>query len=150
MPFAPECSSPFEARVTFWAIFKKFLLVSPLLFFRKCGFLVTFPKIAITWPFEHLWSRCLRLKPFQSLHFKCILIKDNAICATVLLGLLSEGIFLGDFWKISLGAPFALFQKMRVLGDLAKTAKTWPYGNFRSRFFAPKSSPVFALEVHTN
>ena len=77
-------------------------------------------------------------------------LKDNAICATVLLGLLSEGIFLGDFLKISLGPPFALFQKMRVLGDLAKTAKTWPYGNFRSRFFAPKSSPVFALEVHTN
>ena len=39
---------------------------------------------------------------------------------------------------------------MRVLGDLAKIAITWPFGHFGSRFFAPKSSPVFALEVHTN
>ena len=45
--------------------------------------------------------------------------------------------------------PFALFQKMRDLGDLAKIAITWLFGNFWSRFFAPKSFPVFALEVHT-
>ena len=38
----------------------------------------------------------------------------------MLLGLLSEGHFLGDFRKISLGLPFALFKKMQVLGDLAK------------------------------
>ena len=57
---------------------------------------------------------------------------------------------MGDFLKVSLGLPFAFFQKMRVLGDLAKIAITWPFGIFWSRFFAPKSSPVFALEVHTN
>ena len=56
----------------------------------------------------------------------------------------------GRFLKIFLGPPFALLQKMRVLGDLAKIAITWPFGHFWSRFFAPKSSPVFALEVHTN
>ena len=38
------------------------------------------------------------------------------------MGLLSEGYLLGDFLKISIGTPFALFQKMRVLGDLAKVA----------------------------
>ena len=27
--------------------------------------------------------------------------------------------FSGDFWKISIGPPFALFRKMRVLGDVA-------------------------------
>ena len=37
----------------------------------------------------------------------------------MLLGLSKEGYFLGDFLKISLGPPFALFQKMRVFGDLA-------------------------------
>ena len=68
----------------------------------------------------------------------------------MLLGLSNEGFFLGDFRKISLGPPFGLFQKMRVLGDLAKISLTWPFGHFWSRFFAPKSSPVFALEVHTN
>ena len=59
--------------------------------------------------------------------------------------LLSEGYFLDDFLKTSLGPPFALFQKMRVMGDLAKIAITWPFGHFWSRFFAPKSSPVFAV-----
>ena len=42
------------------------------------------------------------------------------ISARVLLRILSEGYVLGDFLKISLGPPFALFQKMRVSGDLAK------------------------------
>ena len=61
------------------------------------------------------------------------------------MGLLSEGYLLVDFGKISLGPPFALFHKMRVLGDLAKIAITWSFGNFWSRFFAPKSFPFFAL-----
>ena len=62
------------------------------------------------------------------------------------MGLFSEGYLLVDFGKISLGPPpFALFHKMRVLGDLAKIAITWSFGNFWSRFFAPKSFPVFAL-----
>ena len=64
--------------------------------------------------------------------------------APVLLGLLNEGHFLGDFRKISLGPLFALFQKMRVLGDLAKIEITWSLGQFWSRFCA-KSFPVFAL-----
>ena len=68
----------------------------------------------------------------------------------MLLGLSNEGYFLADSLKISLGPPFALLRKMRVLRDLAKIAITWPFGNFWSRFFSPKSSPVFALEVHTN
>ena len=42
----------------------------------------------------------------------------------MLLGLSNEGYFLGDFLKISLSRPFALFQKMRVLGDLAKIIVT--------------------------
>ena len=60
-------------------------------------------------------------------------LEDNAIFASVLLGLSNEGYFLGDFLKISLGPPFALFQKMRVLGDLAIIAITCPFGHFWSR-----------------
>ena len=48
------------------------------------------------------------------------------------LGLSNEDYFLGDFWKISFGPPFALFQKMQVLGDLAKIAITWSFGHFWS------------------
>ena len=51
----------------------------------------------------------------------------------MLLGLLNEGYFLGDFSKISLAPLFALFQKMRVLGELARIAITWPFGHFWSR-----------------
>ena len=60
-------------------------------------------------------------------------LEDNAIRASVLLGLSNEGYFLGDFLKIFLGLPFAILQKMRVLGDLAKIAITWPFGDFWSR-----------------
>ena len=42
----------------------------------------------------------------------------------MLLGLSNEGYFLADFSKLSLGPPFALLRKMRVLGDLAKIAIT--------------------------
>ena len=73
-------------------------------------------------------------------------MKDNAISARVLLGLLSEGTFLGDFFKkIFLGPPFALFQKMRVLGDFARIAITWPFGHCLEPLFLLKSSPVFTL-----
>ena len=37
---------------------------------------------------------------------------------------------MGDFLKVSLGLPFALFQKMRVLGDLPKIAITWEFEYF--------------------
>ena len=46
----------------------------------------------------------------------------------MLLALWSQGFFLGNFWKLFLRLPFALFQKMRVLGDLSKIAITWPFG----------------------
>ena len=62
----------------------------------------------------------------------------------MLLRLSNEGYFLGDFCKFSLRPPFALFQKMRVLGDLAKIAITSPFGHSLEPLFAPKSSPVFA------
>ena len=57
----------------------------------------------------------------------------------MLLGLSKEGYFLGDFLKISLGPPFPLLRKMRVLGDLAKIAITWPFGHSLKPLFAPKS-----------
>ena len=63
----------------------------------------------------------------------------------MLLGFSNDGYFLGVFIKISLGPPFAVFQKMRVLGDLAKIAITWPFGHSLEPLFAPKSFPVFAL-----
>ena len=60
-------------------------------------------------------------------------LEDNAICASVLLGHSNEGYFLVDFLNIFLGAPFALFKKMRVKGDLAKMAISLPFGHFWSR-----------------
>ena len=71
-------------------------------------------------------------------------MEDNAICAGVLLSLSNDGYFWGDFLKISLCPPFALFPKMRVLGDLSKIAITWPFGHSLEPLFAPKSFPIFA------
>ena len=51
----------------------------------------------------------------------------------MLLGLSNEVYFLGDFWNISLGPRFALFEKIRVLCDLSKIATTSPFGHFWSR-----------------
>ena len=63
----------------------------------------------------------------------------------MLYGFSNDGYFLGDFCKVSLGPPFALFLKMRVLGDLAKITITWPFGHSLEPLFAPKSFPVLAL-----
>ena len=105
----------------------------PFALFLKRQVLNDFPKIAITSPLGPFLSRCLCLNLLQCLHFKCILIKGYCHCASVLLGLLNEGIFLGDIWKISFSSPFALFQKMRLWGDLTKSAITWPFGYYWSR-----------------
>ena len=57
----------------------------------------------------------------------------------------TKATFWTIFEKFPLGPPFALFQKMRVLGDLAKISMTWPFGHCLEPVFASKSSPVFAL-----
>ena len=121
--------------------FWKISLGPPFALFQKMRVLGNVAKIAITWSFGTFFSLCI-ISGYN--------LQDNDICARVLLAFWSEGYFLGDFWKTSLSLPFALFLKMQVLGDLAIIALTWPFGHFWRRFFAPKSSPVFALEVHTN
>ena len=56
----------------------------------------------------------------------------------------NEAYFLGDFLKISLDPPFALFHKMRVLGDLAKNCHHLAIRVLLEPLFKPKSFPVFA------
>ena len=133
MFFAPECFWAFQTRATFWAIFEKFPLVPPLLFFQKMRVLGDVAKIVITWSFGTFWSCFLPQSLLQSLHYKWIQLEDNDICARVLLAFWSEGYFSGDFWKTSLGLPFVLFLKMQVLGDLPKSTITSPFGPFLSR-----------------
>ena len=78
--------------------FLKVSLGLPFAFFQKIRVLGDLPKIAITWRFGHLWSRCLRLNLLSSLcALSAYYLEDNTICVRVLLGLLSEGTFLGDF-----------------------------------------------------
>ena len=60
------------------------------------------------------------------------------------MALLSEGYLYGDFYKSSFGPPFALFQIMRVLGDLAKNCHHLAIRALLEPFFAPKSFPVLA------
>ena len=85
-------------------------------------------------------------KTFSSVYtFNAYKLEDNAIYTRMLLGLSNEGYFLADFLKISLGPPFALLRKMRVLGDLSKFAIAWPFGHSLKPLFGPKSFPVFAF-----
>ena len=125
--------------------FLKISLGPPFALFQKIRLLGDLAKNC-----HHLAIRALFGAPFCAKIFSslCTLsayyLDDNSICARVLLSLSNEGYFLGDFFKIFLGPPFALFQKMRVLGDLAKIAITSPFGHFWSPFSPPKSSPVFA------
>ena len=51
-------------------------------------------------------------------------------------GPFKRGLLFGRFLKIFLGPPFALLQKKRVFGDLAKIAITWPLGTFRAALCA--------------
>ena len=69
------------------------------------------------------------------------------VCARIISSLLSlsnEGYFFGDFLKISLGLPFALFKKMLVLGDLAKNCHHLAIWALLEPLFPPKSFPFFA------
>ena len=43
-------------------------------------------------------------------------------------GIFKLGLLFGRFLKNFSWSPLALFQKMRVLGNLAKFAITWPFG----------------------
>ena len=58
----------------------------------------------------------------------------SPLCATVLLAVSNEAYFLGEFLKICLGPPLALFQKMQVFCDHAKIAITWQFVHSLSRF----------------
>ena len=77
--------------------FLKISLGAPFALFQKMRVLGDLPKIAITWPFGHFWSRCLRQNLFQYLHLSAYKLEYNDICASFLLGLSNDGYFLGDF-----------------------------------------------------
>ena len=141
MPFAQVSFWAFQRRSNFWKIF----LGPPVLFLQKMRVLNDLAKIPITLPFGNFWSRCLNQNILPSLHFKCVLLRGKCHLRQCAFGPFKRGLIFERFLKISLGPPFALFQKMRVLGDLAKIALTWPFGHFWSRFFATKYCPVFAL-----
>ena len=79
--------------------FLKVFLGLPFAFFPKMRVLGDLPKIAITWPFGHLWSRCLLLNLFQFLVFKCILIIGYCHLRH------------SAFWRFQRGHPFGRFLK---------------------------------------
>ena len=60
-------------------------------------------------------------------------------------GSFKRGLLFGRCLNISLGSPFALLQKMRLLGDLAKIVATLAIRALLEPLFGPKSFPVLAL-----
>ena len=77
-------------------------------------------------------------------------LEDNAICARVLLGLSNEGYFLDDFCKNFPWCPLCIFLGNAAFGWLCKNCLNLAIRALLEPLFAPKSSPVFALEVHTS
>ena len=128
---------PFKRRLPFGRFLKNFPWSPLCTFSENAGFgwlCQNCNNLAIRAILEQLFG----IKIFSSLcRLSAYLLEHNAVCTRVLLGLLNEGYFLGDFWKFSLGPPLALFQKMRVLGDLAKLAITLPFRHFGSRCLHP-------------
>ena len=145
MPFASECFWAFQTRATFWAIFEKFPLVPSLYFFYKMRVLGDLGKIAITWPFPHFWSRCLRQNLLQLFHFKRILNTGECLLHQSAIEPFKQAHLFWRLLKNFFWSPLCSFSENEGLGVLAKIAITWPFGQFWSRVFARKSSPVFAF-----
>ena len=66
---------PFKRELLFGRFYKNFSW-PPFALFQKMRVLGDLAKITITWPFGYSWSRFFRQNPCQSLHFKCVLIRD--------------------------------------------------------------------------
>ena len=113
--------------------FWKSPLVPPLHFLRKCWFWVTLQKIAITWPFGHVWSPCLRQNHFQSLQVKCVLIRGYYHLREATYAFFKRGLLFEHFLKNFPWSTLCTFLENAGLGDLAKIAITWPFGHFWSR-----------------
>ena len=146
MPFAPECFWAFETRATFWAIFWKIFLAPPFaLFSEKAGF---------GWPCLNCdnWAIRALLDPFSAPESSPVFSLEvhtnysrKPFAFRVLLGLSREGYFLGDFWKISLGPPFVLFQKSAGFGWPCQNCHNLAIRALLEPLFAPKCFPVFAV-----
>ena len=129
----PICAfEPFKRRLLFRRFLKNFPW-SPLCTFSE--------NASFGWPCKNCHNLAIRarLEPPCAPKFSPVFgVQEDAnyrimTFSPVLLALWSEGYFLGDFLKVSLGLPFAFFPKMRVLGDLPKIAITWPFGHLWSR-----------------
>ena len=122
----------FKRGLPFGRFLKNFLW-SPLCTFSENAGLGDLAKIAITWPFGHFWSRCLHQNVFQSLHFKCMLIKGECHLRESAFGPFKRGLFFGRFLKNFLWSPPCTFLENAGVGDFAKIAITWSFGHFWSR-----------------
>ena len=140
----------FSGRASFWAIFEKFPLVFRLRFFRKCGFLGYVAKIAITWPFGHFWSRWLRGNLFQSLHFRCILIRGLYQLRESAFRPLKRGHLFGRFLKKFLWSPLCTFLENAGFDWSRENGHNFSIRALLEPLFTPKLFPVFALLMRTN
>ena len=140
MPFAPVCFWAIQTRVTFWAIFETFFLVLPLHFLRKWGFRVTLQKLPYLCH-SGTFGAAFWAKIFSSL---CTLsadqLRDNAICARVLLGLSNEGYFQGDFLKFPLVPPLHFLRKC----GFRVTLRNLPYLSNSGTFGAAFCAKIFS------
>ena len=145
MTFSPECSWPFEARGTFWAIFEKFPLVRPLHFFRKCGFWVTLQKLPSLGHSGIFGAAFLPQNLLQSLPLKCILIRGSCHLRQCAFGPFKRGLLFGRFLKNFSWSPLCTFSEKAGLGWRCENCHNLVIRDVLELLFVPNSSSVFAL-----
>ena len=144
MPFATVCFWAFSARASFWASFEKFPLVPLCTFSENAGFgrpCQNCHNLVVRELVEALFCP----KIFFSLGpLSAYYLEDNAICASVLLGVSNEVYFLEDFWKIFLGPPRFFFLENAGFEWLRENCHNLAIRELLEPLFKPKCSPVFA------
>ena len=123
------CDGVFD-KILISAYFFKVSIVPPFEKSHKMSFLVVRAKFLIIRICGHFWNCLLQQNVVLCLHFKRILIKK---WCDLVRSVWRAPNFVLLFWEVPLDLPFKKFQKMRVLGVLAKFAITRLYGQFWSR-----------------
>ena len=107
-------------------------------------------KIAITWPFGHFCSRCLRKKFVQSLHVKCVLFRRQCHLRQCAFGPFKRGLLFRPFLTNFPWSPLCTFSENAGFGWHCLNCHNVAIRALLELPFARKSSQVFALYVHNN
>ena len=139
---------PFKRELLFGRFLKNFLWSPLCTFSENAGFgwrCLNCHNLAIWALLEPLFTQSL----FQSLHYKCILIRGYCHLRQSAFGLLKRGPLFGRFLKNFPWSPLCTFSENAGFGRPCENCYNLAIRALLDQLFAPKSSPVFALQAQT-